>query len=75
MWRLIFVFCLLPTSIVFAGESRSLMQVGITITGNGKGSMVRPTPAAGATGQMQVLVPLPTKRPAATGHRDTVNGR
>jgi len=65
MWKLAFVLCLLPSSIVFAGESRGQLQVGLIITGNSKASAVRPTPAALAS--MHVSVPLPRARPAAIG--------
>ena len=71
MWRLVFVFCLLLSSIAFAGESRGRLQVGITITGNGNASRVNPTPATIATSDTQVSVPLPTERPAANGPSDS----
>jgi hypothetical protein len=63
MWGLAFVLCLLPSSVVVAGESRAQFQVGLTITGNGKASTINPTPAA-------IAVPLPRARPAALGPGD-----
>jgi hypothetical protein len=65
MWRLAFVLCLLTSSMAFAGETRGQMQVGLTITGSVKAS------TAVATGNPQASVPLPRKRPAAIGPRDT----
>jgi len=35
MWRFVFVFCLLMSSGAVAGETKRVLQVGITITGNG----------------------------------------
>jgi hypothetical protein len=67
MWRLAFILCLLPSSMVFAGEIRGQMQVGLTITGTVKAA----NPAAGIAGHTQASVPLPRKRPAAIGPGDT----
>jgi hypothetical protein len=64
MWRLAFILCLLPSSMVFAGETRGQMQVGLTITGPVKASTV-------GTGHTQASVPLPRKRPTPIGPADT----
>jgi hypothetical protein len=70
MWRLALVLCLLPSSIVVAGETRGQLQVGLTITGPGKAAPVRP--GAIASGNMRVSpVPLPRARPADIGPGDT----
>jgi hypothetical protein len=69
MWRLAFILCLLPSSMVFAGETRGQMQVGLTITGTVKASAV--SPAAVAARHTQASVPLPRRRPAAIGPGDT----
>jgi hypothetical protein len=71
MWRLAFVLCLLPSSIVFAGETRGQLQVGLTITGSGKAVTVNPKSAALASSNLQISVPLPRARPAAVGPGNT----
>jgi hypothetical protein len=75
MWRLAFVVCLLPSSVVFAGETRGQFQVGLTITGNGKASTATYAPAAIVPRYMQVSVPLPRERPAALGRSDAPSTR
>jgi hypothetical protein len=71
MWRLAFVVCVLPSCAVFAGESKGQLQVGFTITGSSKASMVAPASAAIAPRNIQVSVPLPPERPAAFGRANT----
>ncbi len=73
MWRLVVVLCVLHASDVFAGERRSVLQVGIIITGNANSSTLNPKPAAGRLAGPQMAVPLPPERPVAVGARDSVS--
>jgi hypothetical protein len=71
MWKLALILCLLPSSIVLAGESRAQLHVGFTITDIGNGSTDGRARTTVATGNPRVSIPLPRRRPAAGGPRNT----
>jgi hypothetical protein len=70
MWRLVVILCVLNATDVFAGVSRSVLRVGITITGNGNSPVLNPQPAAGPIVRPRMAIPLPPERRAAVGPRD-----
>jgi len=73
MWRFVFVFCLLMSSGAVAGETKRVLQVGITITGNGSPAVRAKMPAR-AIGKMAGSPLHPATKRAAGGPGNTGAG-
>jgi len=72
MWRFVFVFCLLMSSGAVAGETKRVLQVGITITGSGNPAVRAKSPAR-AAGKMAGSPLHPAPKRAAPGMTDAVS--
>ena len=71
MWRIVFVLCVLSSAAV-AGETKRVLQVGITITGNGSPAVRAKSPAR-AAGKMAGSPLHPATKRAAPGMTDGVS--
>jgi len=72
MWRIVFVLCVLSSGAV-AGETKRVLQVGITITGSGNPAVRAKSPARAAS-KMAGSPLHPTAKRAAGGPGNTGAG-